>query len=96
MSEPIEVISHFAGSGNVGERQAHAGDLTGQERGVRLCACDDEAIGVGSRPVALLLPILREKYQRRGIRGLHDHCHVNVGLRLAQHVSDRQGEQELA
>ena len=65
-----ELLAQLVAGHRVGEHQAHAGDLAGEELGVGTGALGHAAVELGLRPVAALLAVLGEQDQRRGVRGL--------------------------
>ena len=62
-----ELVPELLAGDDVGQHQAHAGDLAGQELGVGLGALGDAAVELGLHPVALLLAVLGQQDQRRGV-----------------------------
>ena len=55
---------------DVGQGEADAGDLAGEELGVSLRSFGDLAVVVGGQSVAAFLAVLGEQDQRRRVRGL--------------------------
>ena len=55
---------------DIGKRQAHRGELAREELCVRLGACRYRPVAFDARPVAVVLPVLGEQDERRGVGGL--------------------------
>ena len=83
------MVLEVARGGYVAQRQPDAGDLAGEELGVGLGALGDLAIGVGLGAVALLLTVLGEQDQRRGVGGLQRQQQGEQLQLLAVELADR-------
>ena len=63
-------VAEVLGGDDVGQREAHRRQLPGQVLGVGLGAGVDLAVELGLGPVAVVLAVLGEEDQRRGVGGL--------------------------
>ncbi len=70
LPQVAELVLELLAGDDVGQHQAHAGDLPGEELGVGLRPFGDVAVELGLHPVARLLAVLGQQDQRCGVRRL--------------------------
>ena len=70
VGEVLELAAQVVAGDGVADRGADAGDLAGQELRVGLRLRGAAAVLRGQCAVAVLLPVLRQQDERRGVRGL--------------------------
>src|SRR5699024_1604005 len=90
----IQLAAQVITGDGLTDRGAHAGDLPGQELRVRLGFRRAPTVLVDARAVAVLLPVLRQQNQRRGVRGLRGERQVQqderVRVPVPPHAADVQ------
>ena len=78
----IELVTQLVDRNHIRKRKSNTGQFAGEELGIRLGACGDGTIVFRLSPVALLLSVLGEQDERRGVCGLNGEHQIQENERI--------------